>query len=310
MKKKLLFCLLLAAISACTRDTDIVLLPESDRLVINAHFSQEPRWLISVTNSIATGTSPLNLGNISDAAVEIYEDGVFKGNAQYVPPTTVPNADSEFRAFYMWEYLPEPGKEYELRVKAPGYPSATAKDRIPAIAALISNPTYLSFDAGREAITVAIELSDTDPAASWYHLLFYYRAIDQPDIKLPVRNYRTDFGITSDANGIFLEYLGSNGLLFDDKLFENGSRRMIIDLEAIPFAFSPPGTFATGIYEIQAELRSVSAAYHDYYASLVRQFELSYSPFVEPVRVFNNIQGGLGNFSGYQSTFSDWVIIR
>lgn len=309
MKNKLLICLLFGLLSACIQDIDIELLPESAQLVINAHFSPDPTWQISVTNSIATGTSPLNLGNISDAAVEIYEDGVFKGNAQYVPPLTN-SLGFEFRAFYTWEYLPEPGKEYELRVTAPGYPPATAKDRIPTVAASISNPTYLAFDASQENITVAVELTDTDPAASWYHLIFYYRAIDQPEIKLPVRNYRSDFAVSSDANGIFLEYLGSTGLLFDDKLFENGSRRMLIDLEAIPVAFSPPGTFVTGIFEVQAELRSVSAAYYDYYASSVRQFELSASVFVEPIRVFNNVQGGLGNFSGYQSTFSDWVIIR
>ncbi len=309
MKKKLFLLLLLAALSACIRDTDIDLLPESERLVINAHFSPEPTWLISVTNAISTGTSPEDLRNISEAAVDIYEDGVFKGNAQYVPPF-ISFFGSEFRAYYTWEYLPEPGKEYELRVTAPGYPPATAKDRIPTVAAPVANPTYLRFDASRENITVAVELTDTDPAASWYHLIFYYRAIDQPEVKLPVRNYRSDFTVTSDANGIFLEYLGSTGLLFDDQLFENGSRQMLIDLEAIPIAFSPPGTFATGIYEIQAELRSVSAAYYDYYASSVRQFELSASVFVEPIRVFNNVQGGFGNFSGYQSTFSDWVVIR
>ncbi len=309
MKNKLLICLLFGVLSACTRDTDIELLPESAQLVINAHFSPDPTWQISVTNSISTDTSPLRLRNISNAAVEIYEDGVFKGNAQYMPPLTS-SFGSEFRAFYTWEYLPEPGKEYELRVTAPGYAPATAKDRIPPVAAPVANPAYLSFDASRENITVEVALTDADPEASWYHLLFYYRAIDQPDVKLPVRNYRADFAIASDANGIFLEYLGSNGLLFDDKLFENGSRQMLLDLEAIPVAFSPPGTFATGIYEIQAELRSVSAAYYDYYASSVRQFELSASPFVEPIRVFNNVQGGLGNFSGYQSTFSDWVVIR
>ncbi len=307
MKQHLIFCLWIIALSACIRDADLELAPAPAQLVVNGHFSLDSIWNISVTNSIPTESSPLELTNVVDASVEIYEDAVLKGIAQYAPPFTIPGNDLEFRGFYIWQYRPEAGKEYELRVTASGYPTAIAKDRIPVLAGEISTLAYLRYNAGSETITLDVELTDTDPAASWYHLMFYIRRIDTPDDKRLMRFYEPEEQglFSSDVNG-FVTYWGNNlGLLLNDAIFENSRRRMLIDLDVLGLGLNTSSTF-----QVQAELRSVSPAYYNYYLSVLRQLELRDSPFSEPTRIFNNVQGGLGNFSGYQSTFSDWVNVR
>ena len=50
------------------------------------------------------------------------------------------------------------------------------------------------------------------------------------------------------------------------------------------------------------ELRSVTEEYYRYFAGLSRQKQSSDSPFSEPVIIYDNIDGGLGIFAGYNSS--------
>lgn len=305
------FLLLVAAIgAACAREADIDLIPQQARLVINGHFSDaDSVQYVSITNSIPLGESPLELKNISDAVVEVYEDKRLLGQASYTPSSLSIPGIPDFRAYYKWSYPTVPGKEYEVRISAPGYPDARAKDRLPLNAPFFSTPRYIGFNADNSTIAIEVDLSDSDTAReSWYHLLFFLRDKNRPEVRIPAQLVRPDNDnevVSSDANGIILNFGANFGLLIDDKTFSNNSRTLLLTLEAAGIAFNPPGTF-----ELQAEWRQISRAYYTYYVSVVKQLDLRDNAFAQPVLIFNNIQNGLGNFSGYRAARSEWISTR
>ena len=51
--------------------------------------------------------------------------------------------------------------------------------------------------------------------------------------------------------------------------------------------------------EVFVELRTITESYYKYHSSLARQLIVRQDPFAEPVTIFNNIEGGYGNFSGF-----------
>jgi hypothetical protein len=293
---------------ACTRETDIDLIPQNARLVVNGHFSDaDSVQLVSITNAIPIGVSPLQLRNISDAVVEVYEDQRFLGQAQYMPPALIIPGAQDLRAYYAWDYPVAAGKTYEIRVSAPGYPAVSARDRLPDMApATIATPRYLGFNPANSTIAVEIDLEDLDAAPNWYHLTFFIR-VKNTETRSPTIMVSPDGDelVSSDANGIILNFGSNFGLLIDDKTFSNGSRTLLLTLEASGIGFNTPGTF-----ELQAELRYVSRAYYDYHVSVVKYLEIRDNAFAQPALIFNNIQNGLGNFSGYRVARSAWIETR
>lgn len=299
---------LLLAVSiglACTREADVDLIPQQARLVVNGHFNDaDSVHLVSITNSIPIGESPLNLKNIADAVVEIYEDQQLLGQASYTPSSLNIPGIPDYRAYYAWRYPTVPGKEYEVRISAPGYPAARARDRLPLHAPFIATPRYLGFNADNSTIAVEVDLSDADTGESWYHLLFFFRDKNRPDVRIPAQLVQSDNDneiVSSDANGIILNFGTNFGLLIDDKTFTNNSRTLLLTLDS----FNSPGTI-----ELQAEWRQVSRAYYDYYASVVKQLDTRDNAFAQPALIFNNVVNGLGNFSGYRSVHSEWISAR
>jgi hypothetical protein len=59
-----------------------------------------------------------------------------------------------------------------------------------------------------------------------------------------------------------------------------------------------------GLKRVYAELRTISAEYYKYQSSLARQIIIRQDPFAEPISIYNNIQGGYGNFSGFNPYIS------
>jgi hypothetical protein len=55
---------------------------------------------------------------------------------------------------------------------------------------------------------------------------------------------------------------------------------------------------------VYVELRTITEEYYKYHSSLARQIIVRDDPFAEPVTIFNNIEGGYGNFSGFSPNIS------
>ena len=87
------------------------------------------------------------------------------------------------------------------------------------------------------------------------------------------------------------------------KHVENGTLISMAEVESNPLVFSFVDYTIDALLEelgnVQVEVRTISPEYYKYFESLSRQLLNSQDPFAEPIQVFSNVDGGLGNFSSY-----------
>ncbi|HEY3385818.1 MAG TPA: DUF4249 family protein, partial [Saprospiraceae bacterium] len=69
--------------------------------------------------------------------------------------------------------------------------------------------------------------------------------------------------------------------------------------ESLSFDFVDWVVAERGLNKVYVELRTITQEYYKYHSTLARQLIVRQDPFAEPVTIFNNIEGGFGNFSGF-----------
>lgn len=182
------------------------------------------------------------------------------------------------------------GHGYRITASAPGYATVQATTLIPepstlsglAIQGRTASPSEKN--EFKEILRYALVFEINHLAANrYYHLVFYneYQGLEgryfivnpEPtDDQTFLRHY--DYGILLDRND-----LRSDAPLtfhFVDWVLENH-----------------------GLRRVYVELRTISEEYYKYHSTLARQLIVRQDPFAEPISIFNNIEGGYGNFSGF-----------
>ncbi len=189
------------------------------------------------------------------------------------------------------------GFSYSITAFAPGFPPVQATTSIP-------NPSSVSDLLIRDVVITPSEVQENKKNIHYtlqfniehfglnryYHLVFYNQYIASPHIlfiKDPKPSdahnfiYHYDFGVLIDK-----EDLDQNQPLsfdFDDFILDNNK-----------------------LIKVTVELRSITAEYYKYHSTLTRQLQLIKDPFAEPVTIFNNIEGGYGNFSGFTHSITSF----
>ncbi|GAB2616765.1 DUF4249 family protein [Belliella aquatica] len=108
-----------------------------------------------------------------------------------------------------------------------------------------------------------------------------------------------------DNNGVAFEGGLNSGIMYNPNVFGSKSNKRIIVLEYLSVIFFPEIQ-----YELSAEMRTISKSYYDYYVAVIQQRYYGDYPFVTSIRIPNNVQGGLGNFSAFTSRKSGWVELK
>ena len=162
----------LFTLSACTETFEIDFPEEPPQLVVYSLFHPDSVWQVSVSS-----TKDLNSPNtpypvIDNATVEIYQgeqlvdELAFRGRLE---PAIAIGLDGTRSDTVVWrradEYRsergirPEVGVAYTLRVLAPGYPTATATGRIPAVPAVTIGETRYNQNEGVWPYDESVEIS-------------------------------------------------------------------------------------------------------------------------------------------------------
>jgi hypothetical protein len=117
----------------------------------------------------------------------------------------------------------------------------------------------------------------------YYHLIFYnqYAGLDS---FLFILNPES-----SDDQPFTYHY--DYGILIDKEDLAPG--------QPLTFEFKDWVVNDNDLVRVYAELRTITEAYYKYHSSLARQLIVIQDPFAEPVTIYNNIDGGYGNFSGF-----------
>jgi hypothetical protein len=187
------------------------------------------------------------------------------------------------------------GFSYGIRASAPGFETVHATTDIPepgTIADLTIKDIHIEQSEKHEfksvvRYKVAFNIVNTVESDHYYHLVFF-NAYEGSSFL-----YWIDPELSDDLP--FL-YHYAYGVLIDPVDLVEG--------QPLEFNFTDwvvEGNFLRTVY---VELRTISEEYYKYHSSLARQVIVRQDPFAEPVTIFNNIDGGYGNFSGFSSSIS------
>ncbi len=204
------------------------------------------------------------------------------------------------------------GTLYTLRVDVPGETGLRAVSHAPVPTPITYSSIELQEEVGYGLIRdgkyrLEIRLADP-PGKNFYRLGVYrYRRNQRTDLNSADSVYTLQSIETVDRGW----YCGYNEALHAELTFESSDDTCqapkVTDRLFDGKEFSWTGTVrvslsdAAGRDELLLLLSSLSENYVEYQRTLVQQ-RFASGPFVEPTRVYSNVEGGLGIFAGYTNT--------
>ncbi len=263
------------------------------KLVINAQLSSDGLFVVSVTAS----TTPVSMdGSEVPEGIVVTLRNITKG--EDIPMYR------ESDLFYASNLIsPIPGNEYAFTAEAPGFDMAEAYTRIPENLGLLKfdikefkiRPSSVTPNKKNVSYKLELEFASHDDA--YLHLIFKQHS----KIRIGAAGTPVYENLLYPIYPQFPEESG---------YFPHVEDGVLISLSAVesnPLVFSFVDYTIDALLEelqnVQVEVRTISPEYYEYFVSLNRQLVASQDPFAEPIQVFTNINGGLGNFSSYTVTF-------
>ena len=283
--------------------------PNKERvLVVNGYVSPEQGAIVDVSHSILDITSDSIIA-ITDAKVSLLENGTYLGDLSY---SMIGDPQSIKRAYYTNADIEiKPENTYQLEVEHPDYENVTATTNIPQLSIDSPKLEYIGkMDEYKSKLKLTIQENKT--GENFYALIVkdtpkLYEVVDGDTLELP------GFG---GSNVSFVEFeetglseLASTGLevyqtftdfgisAIDNSFFINGKMELSFDIYTTQTSLLENQFLGQ---EVVVQIRQMSKNYFDYIRTLSIQEKTADDPFASEVIVTNNIDGGLGNFSGFQ----------
>ncbi len=261
------------------------------KLTIIAHLStasvgwEQPRVYVFVSQSPSDSSSFEMPENIEVEVTELETD-----HSINLTQSTV-NGESFFG--FPQNFLKE-GFSYTISAYSPGYESVRATTSIPRPSTISNlNITGITIEPStknefKDIVRYSLDFEINHIGNNqYYHLVFYnqYAGLPSAYIVNPeltddqpyLAHY--DFGVLIDKDDL-VPGAPLNFNFVDWVLEDNELRRVFV------------------------ELRSITKEYYKYHSTLARQLIVRQDPFAEPVSIYNNIEGGYGNFSGFSPDVS------
>jgi hypothetical protein len=324
--KQLIFIISIISIAffySCQKTVEIEFDGFKNVIVVNSQFAKDSIWRVNVSSSRLT-TEKVDLSNLKEAKVSLYEDGELVENLSYQPSSFIPypgGNNKERRGYFVSNHKAKVDKAYRLEVEAAGYEPVQTEDYIPENSAIIEKFEYLG-DSGDGPSLFRLRIKDMPAEANAYHILLKSQVsrlevIDGDTVAIVdperYRHYsisgkeqdnrlvQTEEDLIQIAHGF-----NSPGFILSDENFNQSSKEIIIEAYGISRFFETEPDLPYFNF-IRVELRSVSNNYFKYQKSLSLQSANENDPFSEPVFIFNNIENGLGNFAGFNSLYSEAI---
>ncbi len=307
----LLYLLLTGALASCQREYPLRVPSAPELLVVNSLFCQDSLWRVQVSQPRTVVDTALRFAPVRDAQVEIW-----------VSDSLVETLIHTGEGWYEGETFPQVGITYRLEAGAPGFPTATAEDRIPLPAASLTG--YMDTT---EAIS-RIDGTLGPSGSTWYpvYVSFLDPASEPSYYRFLGAQY--DSAIYTDGSGTEILWIDSMynelepvGYLSNDASMQrfdrdqrvlittdagvNGQQRETVLLATNALFYFNDSTRTSGsdnprkILELFVVLYTISETYHQYAYSLLQQGYQATDPFATHNNVVSNVEGGLGIFAGY-----------
>ena len=301
--KRIWYILIGISLTACLTEVDLSDLRESPRLVVNGVAVAGEPLRVSVTRTWFYTDDHPNVV-IPDATVRLYVNGHYEETIPFVPGDTLFNAAGNYQA----AFVPQVADRLRLEVSAPSYEAVHAETEVPQPSMLLDAKAVqevITVDSTMKRISYAICFQDAAEEENYY-LFRLEEGYLSEDSTYRWRVLHLDyaeeplFGQNSSALDqiLFSQYLpGYDGRVFSDEAINGQS--YTIRLQNTYYYSGTPRT-----KRLRVRLYAISADYYKYLKTLQDQSDNSFANHLidaglaEPIRVYSNIDGGLGIFGG------------
>ena len=288
--------------------------PGPERLVVLTDFDNRnsPRVLLSLSgyNEEDFYTNRGNYKPGPEAEIEVLEDGRSLG-------TMLPDTLSTY--IFKNNFIPQSGKNYEVRINSKEYGQVWASGKIPEpiplkaeVTGAIRKKRYWNNDLDAHEV----KLSFTDPSGedNFYRFSFIQKfPMDNDSVEYYASaTFYSDDLLFSSGSGFFgesepgtLKYIGRR-VLFNDKSFDGLKKEVFI------YVTLDGGSdyMKDRIADIEIRLEHISKDTYNYESTRETASNNDGNPFVQPTIIHNNIKGGgLGAFNTY-SINSDFFTLQ
>lgn len=283
---------------SCAEDAFIDYSSIKPKLVIQSRLSPDTSFQISITSS----QSPIDQGQHiipDDLAVSLINlstgsvVNLYRENGLYVAPLTYPKA----------------GESFKLFVTAPGFTTIETQTSIP-------QPVEL--ENGR-VLRLSVEESEVTPDKLnvTYDLFLNFKPHNHQYFHFSfIQTTTINVGSSTEPQLEERAYYMNPQFPDEDGFYQHHETGVLIDArqtgtaQSLTFSFVD---YTLGDFEelgnLFIEVRTVTPEYYHYHTSLSRQLISRDDPFAEPIPVYNNIEDGLGNFSGFSRMWYQIPII-
>jgi hypothetical protein len=281
---------LFVLLPACEQLVSLDVPATPDRLVVNGFFNPDSTWSVSLYRSAPPeDTVDPASQYVSDAWVVVRAEG---GG---VVDTLHHVGGGTYRA----GTRPEEGRTYTLEVDAPGFGPVLARSQAPEATALTAcEAAELEVD---DLFSQQLAFTIDDGAGSQIRRLTLTAARSGCVTSACLKQARfrsQDTVLRESFGGIDMPYFRRSPeneyrgfAVFADEAFEG--REHALDLRIDERA----GSLATS--QFMLTITTVSDDYYRYHRTLIEQQAAAGNPLSEPVRVYSNVEGGLGVFAGF-----------
>jgi len=292
MKKLFLISVVFVSfLAACETNVDIKVPKGDDMIVVDGVFHVDSTFIIRLSKSQYVLSDSWQINYLNNATVKLFKNNSFVENLQF----------SKDGLYFSPTLKCEFFKEYSLEITAPEMKNATTKTQMPAPVTISSFTSVPKVDYGFRG---RIKFNDPTEIANYYLIDAFYEYKGQSweqgngnpkDVVYiyPLMLYSDDPQI--DANGIVEE-----GITLSDNFFNGKPVELSFEYDI----------WEGDTLQVFVKLNSITRDHYLFLRSKSLQGSASDNPLAEPVQVYNNVDGGLGIFSGMSCSIYSFEVIN
>jgi hypothetical protein len=267
--------MLIILLAGCETVVELNLPEPEPALVINSVLNPDSLFSVDV-GANQTIFSNQTYTPVEKATVQVYQDGQYVEELREVS-----------KGRYRGTRRPQELQPYEVRVSAPGYPSARATTEVPAAPVLseVSATKVPSSSPGFFFVEASLVLADDASHEDFYYIQAYTPDVDRSNNNKPYNRY-VSLTLLSPFEAEFGMEARS---FFSDRLFNGQPLRLRLRLDN------------SANVTTYVRVARISQAYYEYVRALDKQ---SYrdNMLISSAPVANNIQNGLGLLGSYTAS--------
>jgi hypothetical protein len=300
-----LYCMVLVSLFSSCQKEEITVPDTGRKIVINGLITTDSLFNVNLSRSLYITDSNLVEENmLTNARALLYQNGANIDSLEYAEiPYLNLGLDIYVPSNYRSKRLyPLSGEEYEIRVRSPGLPDASAKIRIPGMVKIDHLDTAIvklsgPFESWESNIRVLCDIEFTDPEyENNYYLLYVYR--------VPAFYSASNNMVFSCQDPVVEEYLNHGtfmeGIAFTDRSISGQKHilRVTLNGKDIGKPFYNDEFSESHRKAIYFRLCAITEDYYKFIQTLNLFLKNYKNPLAEPTQVYSNIEGGYGIFGG------------